>query len=189
MADAPRPWTARAATRTPSAGAAAQAAEPAANAASPKVKVLRAPIRSAVERSCKRLGIEALPLYLLHCPSPDTLMASLSGGNQQKVVLARELSRSPKVLVASQPTRGLDVGAIEYMNKAGFCSAQSIVVYNSSRGGASAESYVVPSLTKKTIGISGALTAVADVGDRISQAAYVITADPTFKPIIHNILK
>jgi len=43
-------------------------------------------------------------------------MASLSGGNQQKVVLARELSRKPKVLVAAQPTRGLDVGAIEYMN-------------------------------------------------------------------------
>ena len=43
-------------------------------------------------------------------------MGSLSGGNQQKVVLARELSRSPAVLVAAQPTRGLDVRAIEYMN-------------------------------------------------------------------------
>jgi aspartate 1-decarboxylase len=78
---------------------------------------------------------------------------------------------------------------IEYMQKAGFCNAQSIVVYNSSRGGASAESYVVPSLTKKTIGISGALTAVADVGDRISQAAYVTTSNPHFQPTIHNVLK
>jgi hypothetical protein len=48
---------------------------------------------------------------------------------------------------------------------------------------------VVPSLTKKTIGISGALTAVADVGDRISQAAYVTTSNPHFQPTIHNVLK
>lgn len=50
-------------------------------------------------------------------PSPDTPMRSLSGGNQQRVVLARELSLRPKVLVAAQPTRGLDVGAIEYMTE------------------------------------------------------------------------
>ena len=42
-------------------------------------------------------------------------MWSLSGGNQQRVVLAREISHDPTVLVAAQPTRGLDVGAIEYM--------------------------------------------------------------------------
>jgi simple sugar transport system ATP-binding protein len=47
--------------------------------------------------------------------SVDAPLRSLSGGNQQRVVLARELGRSPRVLVASQPTRGLDVGAIEYM--------------------------------------------------------------------------
>jgi general nucleoside transport system ATP-binding protein len=44
-------------------------------------------------------------------------VSSLSGGNQQKVVLARELGRPIKVLVASQPTRGLDVGSIEYVHK------------------------------------------------------------------------
>ena len=43
-------------------------------------------------------------------------MFSLSGGNQQRVVMARELSHDPRVLVAAQPTRGLDVGAIEYMS-------------------------------------------------------------------------
>lgn len=77
---------------------------------------------------------------------------------------------------------------IEYMTKAGFCSAQSIMVYNQSRGGYSAESYVVPSLTKKTVGISGALTAVADMGDRISEAAYVTSTDAV-TPIIYDARK
>jgi len=51
----------------------------------------------------------------IQAPSPDASMRLLSGGNQQRVVLARELSSRPTVLVAAQPTRGLDVGAIEYM--------------------------------------------------------------------------
>jgi general nucleoside transport system ATP-binding protein len=46
-----------------------------------------------------------------------TPAASLSGGNQQKVVIARELSADPKVLIAAQPTRGLDVGAIEFVHR------------------------------------------------------------------------
>jgi ABC-type uncharacterized transport system ATPase subunit len=48
---------------------------------------------------------------------PHTRAAALSGGNQQKVVIAREVGRDPRVLVAAQPTRGLDVGAIEYVHK------------------------------------------------------------------------
>jgi simple sugar transport system ATP-binding protein len=48
---------------------------------------------------------------------PQTLAAALSGGNQQKVVVAREVSRNPKILVAAQPTRGLDVGAIEFVHR------------------------------------------------------------------------
>jgi ABC-type uncharacterized transport system ATPase subunit len=47
----------------------------------------------------------------------DTPAASLSGGNQQKCVIARELSADPRVLVAAQPTRGLDVGAIEFVHR------------------------------------------------------------------------
>ena len=48
---------------------------------------------------------------------PKTLAGSLSGGNQQKVILAREISRNPQILVAAQPTRGLDVGAIEFVHR------------------------------------------------------------------------
>jgi simple sugar transport system ATP-binding protein len=48
---------------------------------------------------------------------PTTRGASLSGGNQQKVVIAREVSRDPSVLIAAQPTRGLDVGAIEFVHR------------------------------------------------------------------------
>ena len=47
----------------------------------------------------------------------ETLAGSLSGGNQQKVIVAREISLSPAVLLVAQPTRGLDVGAIEYIRK------------------------------------------------------------------------
>jgi len=52
-------------------------------------------------------------------PAEERLKArSLSGGNQQKVIIAREVTNDPDILVAAQPTRGLDVGAIEYVHKA-----------------------------------------------------------------------
>jgi simple sugar transport system ATP-binding protein len=55
--------------------------------------------------------------YDVRTPSVDTPAGSLSGGNAQKMVLARELARQPKVLLAAQPTRGLDVSAIEFVHR------------------------------------------------------------------------
>jgi general nucleoside transport system ATP-binding protein len=53
--------------------------------------------------------------YAISTPDVDARCASLSGGNQQKIVLARELEESPSCLVLAQPTRGVDIGAIEYI--------------------------------------------------------------------------
>ena len=54
--------------------------------------------------------------YDVRPPNPDLTAGSLSGGNQQKAVVARELAGAPGVLVANQPTRGVDVGAIEFIH-------------------------------------------------------------------------
>ncbi|MFO1445970.1 ABC transporter ATP-binding protein [Bacillus sp. Bva_UNVM-123] len=50
-------------------------------------------------------------------PSESTLARALSGGNQQKAIIGREVDRNPDLLIAAQPTRGLDVGAIEFIHK------------------------------------------------------------------------
>lgn len=51
--------------------------------------------------------------YDIRCPGPEAPVRRLSGGNQQKVIIARETSEAPRLFVAAQPTRGLDVGAVE----------------------------------------------------------------------------
>src|SRR6267378_393453 len=60
-----------------------------------------------------RLAVE----YDVRPPNPRAIVANLSGGNQQKVVLGRELSERPKLIVVSQPTRGLDIAATEYVHE------------------------------------------------------------------------
>jgi simple sugar transport system ATP-binding protein len=60
---------------------------------------------------------DLLRRYDVRGGGPTTRASALSGGNQQKVVLAREVERDPTVLVAAQPTRGLDVGAIEFVHR------------------------------------------------------------------------
>ena len=67
---------------------------------------------SAIEKSANTLIRE----FDIRTPGSQTPVSSLSGGNQQKVIVAREFSRPIKLLIASQPTRGLDVGSIEYIH-------------------------------------------------------------------------
>ena len=55
--------------------------------------------------------------YDVRPPAPRLKTANFSGGNQQKIVLAREMERDPKVVLAGQPTRGVDIGAIEFIHK------------------------------------------------------------------------
>jgi len=67
----------------------------------------------AIRTHCQALVDE----FAVKTPSLDTPVRSLSGGNIQKLILARELSGTPNVLIASQPTRGVDIGAAEYIHK------------------------------------------------------------------------
>ncbi len=60
---------------------------------------------------------ELVKMYDVHTPSIRTNVSSLSGGNQQKVIVARELARPVKLLIVNQPTRGLDVGSIEFIHR------------------------------------------------------------------------
>ncbi len=62
-------------------------------------------------------GEELVKKFDIRTPSAATKVSSLSGGNQQKVIVAREFSRPIKLLIAAQPTRGLDVGSIEYIHQ------------------------------------------------------------------------
>lgn len=68
-------------------------------------------------KDIREYGRQMVERYRVKCKNPDVSIASLSGGNIQKVVLARELSSSPEVIIADQPTRGVDVGATEFIRK------------------------------------------------------------------------
>jgi simple sugar transport system ATP-binding protein len=68
-------------------------------------------------RKIKDLAARLVKLFDIRARSVDVMASTLSGGNQQKLILARELETDPKLLIAAQPTRGLDVGAIEFVWK------------------------------------------------------------------------
>ncbi|GAB4522041.1 MAG: ABC transporter ATP-binding protein [Anaerolineae bacterium] len=65
-----------------------------------------------IVEACK----EAITSYEIKTPGPNVPIKNLSGGNIQKLILARELARKPQVLIAAQPTRGVDIGASEYIH-------------------------------------------------------------------------
>lgn len=68
---------------------------------------------SEIKDHAKRLIEE----FDVRTQSEENIAGALSGGNQQKAIIAREIDRSPELLIAAQPTRGLDVGAVEYIHK------------------------------------------------------------------------
>ena len=68
---------------------------------------------TGIENNSERL----IRNYDIRTPSKDIEAQALSGGNQQKIVLAREISRNPSLLIAVNPTRGLDINAAEYVRK------------------------------------------------------------------------
>ncbi len=67
--------------------------------------------------SMKAFATDLIQKFSVKTPGLDTPIKNLSGGNIQKLIMARELSRKPKVLIASQPTRGVDIGATEYIHQ------------------------------------------------------------------------
>jgi len=68
-------------------------------------------------RAIARHSRTMIEKFNVKTPSLDTPVKNLSGGNIQKLIMARELSRQPKVLIAAQPTRGVDIGASEYIHQ------------------------------------------------------------------------
>jgi len=79
----------------------------------------RSPFADGIELDYPQIAAQAerlVRMFDVRTPSIETSAGSLSGGNQQKVIVARELSRPVKLLIANQPTRGLDVGSIEFIH-------------------------------------------------------------------------
>ena len=91
----------------------------------------------------ERHAADLVERFDVRAPSVRSRVRTLSGGNQQKVVLAREVSGNPAVLVAMQPTRGLDVGATEYVQRSLLAQrerrSRDPLRVNGARGGARPE--------------------------------------------------
>lgn len=68
-------------------------------------------------RAAQTVSRKLIADYQIKASSPEEACKNLSGGNMQKVVVARELSKKPRVIIACQPTRGVDIGASEYIRR------------------------------------------------------------------------
>ena len=64
----------------------------------------------------RRFATDQIAAFDIRTPGPDARTATLSGGNLQKALLAREIAHDPRILLAAQPTRGIDVGATEFVH-------------------------------------------------------------------------
>ena len=69
------------------------------------------------ERNILEYSKRVMEEYDVRPRSPQLITSNFSGGNQQKLILSRELNESPKVLLVGQPTRGVDIGAIEFIHQ------------------------------------------------------------------------
>ena len=67
-------------------------------------------------RAARGFAEEIIADYDVRCPGPEARIRLLSGGNMQKLILGRALSPDPRIILANQPTRGLDVGAVAYVH-------------------------------------------------------------------------
>ncbi|MCY0148435.1 ABC transporter ATP-binding protein [Hoeflea sp. G2-23] len=67
-------------------------------------------------KAASAFASDIIKAYDVKCPSPDAIVRLLSGGNMQKLILGRALDGNPDIILASQPTRGLDVGAVAYVH-------------------------------------------------------------------------
>ncbi len=66
--------------------------------------------------------------YSIKAPGPDAVVKELSGGNQQKLIVAREVDNGKRLIIFDQPTRGLDLGAIDYVHKTILALSDRIAV-------------------------------------------------------------
>ncbi|HAA38143.1 MAG TPA: sugar ABC transporter ATP-binding protein, partial [Firmicutes bacterium] len=93
------------------------------------------PIKLLDKKRMRQHALDMIKLLDIRCTGPTQKVGSLSGGNQQKVCLARALTMNPDILIVSEPTRGIDIGAkklvLEYLVKLNREQGTTIVVVSS----------------------------------------------------------